>query len=918
MRPSRLILIGLAAAVIAVLVVLGVADEFLVDMVWFSSLGYRSVFLTSFFARVVVFAVVFVVTAGALYLSGIIALRASPDRERLRVVRFPEDLRQLSLPEVIRSLGERVPWRLLIGAAAVLLGIFVAVGEASNWDVYLKAIYGVKFGITEPAFGKDAGFYVFTLPLLTDLRDLALLLIFLSTAIAAGIYWARGALDFREAPPRISGAAVSQFSVMLGLFFLQRAYTYWLNRFDLLFHTDGVVYGFRYVDDVLWRPGFWLLIALSVAAAILCFSNFSARGARRLVAAAVIVFAPGLILNLLQPVIESLRVKPDELRIEKPYLANNIRLTRHAYKLDAIDVVPFTTAGRLTRASLQQDSPTIKNIRLWDPRPLIATYRQLQEIRLYYDFRDVEVDRYHIQGDYREVMLSARELNPDLLPENAHTWVNQHLKFTHGSGIVMSPVNAKDTEGLPVFFLKDIPTISKVGLKIDQPGIYYGEEQDNYVVVKANTPEFDYPHGADNVFGYYQSDAGIKMSGIASRLVFSYYFKDLNLLVSDTIQSDSKILIRRNIRDRIERLAPFLVQDRDPYIVLHDGKLAWIVDCYTTSDRFPYSQRNGEQINYIRNAVKVVIDAYTGQTTLYVSDPEDPVIQTWERIFPALFQPLSAMPTDLRLHIRYPEDMFLVQADVYSTYHMTDPQVFYNREDVWGFPTENYGGETGPMQPYYVIMRLPNEAHEEFILMQPMVPRGRDNMISWLAARCDGNEYGHLIEYAFSKDKLIYGPYQIQARINQNPEISRQMSLWNQMGSRVILGNLLVIPIEDALLYVEPLYLRAENGQLPELQRVIASYSDRVVMGDDLELTLAALFRPGEGLLPNVVQASAPPVSAAGGGPPLQGPIAGADLFTAGDHYDRALKALRAGDWSQFGAEMQKLGESLHNRSGAK
>ena len=551
MRPSRLILIGLAAAVIAVLVVLGVADEFLVDMVWFSSLGYRSVFLTSFLARVAVFAVVFVVTAGALYLSGIIALRASPDRERLRVVRFPEDLRQLSLPEVIRSLGERVPWRLLIGAAAVLLGIFVAVGEASNWDVYLKAIYGVKFGITEPAFGKDAGFYVFTLPLLTDLRDLALLLIFLSTAIAAGIYWARGALDFREAPPRISGAAVSQFSVLLGLFFLQRAYTYWLNRFDLLFHTDGVVYGFRYVDDVLWRPGFWLLIALSVAAAILCFSNFSARGARRLVAAAVIVFAPGLILNLLQPVIESLRVKPDELRIEKPYLANNIRLTRHAYKLDAIDVVPFTTAGRLTRASLQQDSPTIKNIRLWDPRPLIATYRQLQEIRLYYDFRDVEVDRYHIQGDYREVMLSARELNPDLLPENAHTWVNQHLKFTHGSGIVMSPVNAKDTEGLPVFFLKDIPTISKVGLKIDQPGIYYGEEQDNYVVVKANTPEFDYPHGADNVFGYYQSDAGIKMSGIASRLVLSYYFKDLNLLVSDTIQSDSKILIRRNIRDRI-------------------------------------------------------------------------------------------------------------------------------------------------------------------------------------------------------------------------------------------------------------------------------------------------------------------------------------------------------------------------------
>ncbi|MGO9056874.1 MAG: UPF0182 family protein [Candidatus Binataceae bacterium] len=916
MRP-RLILIGLAAAIIAVLVVLGVADSFVVDLVWFSSLGFRAVVFTWLFAQVGVFVAVFVVAAAALYLSGLIALRATPDRERLRVVRFPEDLRQLSLPEVIRSLGERVPWRLLIGAAAVLLGIFVAVGEASNWDIYLKAIYGTKFGITEPAFGRDAGFYVFTLPLLTDLRYLALLLIFLAAAMAAGVYWVRGALDFREAPPRISSAAVSQFSVLLGLFFLQRAYTYWLNRFDLLFHTDGVVFGFRYVDDVLWRPGFWLLIALALAAAIICFSNLSARGARRLVAAAVIVFAPGLVLNLLQPVIESLRVKPDELRIEKPYLAANISLTREAYKLDKIDVMPFPATGHLTRASLDQDSPTIKNIRLWDPRPLIATYRQLQEIRLYYDFRDVEVDRYWIQGDYDQVMLSARELNPDLLPENAHTWINQHLKFTHGSGIVMSPVNAKDTEGLPVFYLKDIPSVSKVGLKVDQPGIYYGEEPDNYVVVKTNTPEFDYPRGSDNVFGYYQTDDGIKISGIAHRLLFSYYFKDINLLVSDTFQPQSKILIRRNVRDRVARLAPFLVQDRDPYIVLHNGRLAWIIDCYTTSDRFPYSQRNGEQINYIRNAVKVVVDAYTGRTVLYVSDPEDPVIQTWQRIFPTLFQPLSAMPADLRRHVRYPEYMFLVQADVYSTYHMTDPQVFYNREDVWGFPTEDYGGEIGPMQPYYVIMRLPNRTHEEYILMLPMVPRGRDNMISWLAAQCDGNEYGHLIEYAFSKDKLMYGPYQIQARINQNPEISRQLSLWNQMGSRVLLGNLLVIPIEDSLLYVEPLYLRAENGQLPELQRVIASYSDRVVMGDDLELTLAALFKPGEGALPQIIQATPPPVIAKAGGPPVPGAPPGADQRTAADHYDNALKALRAGDWSQFGAEMQKLGETLQNRHGS-
>ncbi|HKD70013.1 MAG TPA: UPF0182 family protein [Candidatus Binataceae bacterium] len=909
MRP-RFVLFALAAALIVLLIVLGVADEFLVDLLWFTVLGFRAVFWTQFFARILVFAVVFVIAMGAFYLSGLYALRSSPDRERLRVVRFPEDLRQLSLPDVIRSLGERVPWRLLIAAAALLLGIFVAVGESSNWDVYLRALYATSFGMVEPAFGKDVGFYVFTLPLLTDLRDLALLLIFLSAALCAGVYWARGSLDFREAPPRISVAAVGQFSILLALFFLQRAYTYWLSRFDLLFHTDGVVYGFRYVDDVLWRPGLWLLVALSVAAAIVCLSNLGPRGAWRLVFAAVLVFAPALLLNLLQPVIESLRVKPDELRIERPYLTNNIKMTRHAYKLDAVDVVPFKARGELTRASLDQDSPTIKNIRLWDPRPLLATYRQLQEIRLYYDFRDVEVDRYWIQGNYTEVMLSARELNPDLLPENAHTWVNQHLKFTHGSGIVMSPVNAKDSEGLPVFYLSDIPPVSKAGLTVSQPGIYFGEEPDNYAVVKTDTPEFDYPRGSDNVFGYYQGDDGVRISGFINRLLFSYYYRDLNLLVSGTIKPQSKILIRRNIRDRISRLAPFLVQDHDPYIVLHSGRLSWIVDCYTTSDHFPYSQRNADQINYIRNSVKAVVDAYTGHTVLYVADPEDPIVQTWQRIFPTLFQPLSSMPADLHQHIRYPEDLFLVQADVYATYHMTDPQVFYNREDLWGFPRENYGGETGMMQPYYVIMRLPNEPHEEYILMLPMVPRGRDNMISWLAARCDGNQYGKLIEYAFSKDKLIYGPYQIQVRINQNPEISRQMSLWNQMGSRVILGNLLVIPIEDSLLYVEPLYLRAENGQLPELQRVIASYSDSVVMADNLELTMDALFRPGELPTPKVVAAKLPAPKS--GPSPVNGgqPVA-AGLHAAGDHYDRALKALRAGDWTGFGSEMQKLGEAL-------
>ena len=406
-----------------------------------------------------------------------------------------------------------------------------------------------------------------------------------------------------------------------------------------------------------------------------------------------------------------------------------------------------------------------------------------------------------------------------------------------------------------MFYIKNIPAVSDVGLKVDQPAIYFGEERDNYAVVDSATPEFDYPKGADNVFSYYAGSGGVPVAGFFRRLLFSIFFRDINLLVTENIVTNSKIMIRRNIASRIAYIAPFLNLDRDPYAVILNGRLVWIVDCYTTSDHYPYSQRNADGINYIRNSVKVVVDAYTGDTDFYVADPEDPIIKTWQRIFPAMFKPMSAMPAELRAHIRYPEDFFLIQADTFRTYHMTDPQVFYNREDLWGFPRENYAGQTVPMQPYYVIMRLPGEAQAEYMLMLPMVPSGRDNMIAWMAARCDGADYGHLFEYSFSKDKLFYGPYQIQARINQNPEISRQLSLWNQMGSKVLLGNLLVIPIQDSLLYVEPLFIRAENGQLPELQRVIASYSDRVVMGDTLDLTMAALFNNQAPPAPTIAKA---------------------------------------------------------------
>jgi uncharacterized membrane protein (UPF0182 family) len=917
MRP-RIIFFGLAAIIIVSLIVLGLADELLVDFLWFGVLGFRSVFLTQLGAQITIFAAVWFVAFVAICASCFVALGLSQERERLHVVRRSEEMTEVNLPELIRAFGDRIPWRLLVVAASVLLGLFAASGEASSWDTYLKGFYAAPFGRIDPAFGKNLSFYVFTLPLLEDWRDLFMLILFLTAAATGIVYWARGALDFRESPPRISRGAAAHFSVLLAVFFVQRAMNYWLARPELLLHSNGVVYGLRYVDHVLWEPGLWLLVVLSLVAAAISLANLGQRGLRLPVVAVIVLFGPAIFLNLIQPVIEKLYVKPDELRVEKPYLERNIALTRMAYHLDSVDVRQFDGSGKLTRVSLEKDAPTVNNIRLWDPRPLLATYRQLQEIRLYYDFQDVDIDRYWINGKYTEVMLSPRELNVSLLPDNAQTWVNRHLKFTHGSGLTMSPVNAKDSEGLPVFYIKNIPAESEVGFKIPQPAIYFGQEPDSYAIVKAATPEFDYPLGADNVYSYYKGTGGVPVSGLIRRLLFSYFFRDINLLVTRNIIDGSRILIRRNISDRVAQLAPFLSQDPDPYVVLHDGHLVWILDCYTTSDHFPYSQRNSEGINYIRNSVKVVIDAYNGTTDFYVADPADPIIRTWQRIFPAMFKPMSAMSDDLRQHIRYPEQYFLIQADIYRTYHMTDPAVFYNREDQWGFPRENYAGETVPMQPYYVIMRLPGETHDEYILMLPMVPESRgtvrDNMIAWLAARCDGVDYGHLFEFAFSKDRLFYGPYQIQARINQNPDISQQYSLWNQMGSKVILGNLLVFPIANALLYVEPLYIRAENGQLPELQRVIAAYSDRIVMGNDLGSTLNALFTgPAEVPPPTISSATTQAVttmtasSAANAPPP---PVKG-DLTGASMHYSRALAALRAGDWAQFGNEMQQLGVEL-------
>jgi uncharacterized membrane protein (UPF0182 family) len=621
--------------------------------------------------------------------------------------------------------------------------------------------------------------------------------------------------------------------------------------------------------------------------------------------AAVLVFGSSFVLVLLFPALfQRVYVKPNELQLEAPYIERNIALTQEAYNLRRLTVKPFPAEQQLTFQLIQDNRATIDNIRLWDWQPLMNTYAQLQEIRTYYKFHDVDVDRYVLDGSYQQVMLSTREVEPALLPPNAQTWVNLHVLFTHGNGVVMSPVTRKSGEGLPIFYLQDIPPVASGGPTIREPRIYFGQGTDSYVIVKGSTPEFDYPKGKQNVYAHYDGVDGVAIGDAVRRTLFAWYFNDPNILLSRYITDTSRILIHRNIRNRVRRIAPFLRLDRDPYMVISEGRLFWMQDAYTTSSWFPYAQPEG-RTNYIRNSVKVVIDAYNGTVDFYVVDPSDPIVATYQRIFPRLFKPFGAMSEDLRKHVRYPEDLFLIQAKVYRTYHMDSPEVFYNREDLWEFPREPTGfngTDSAEMAPYYIIMRLPGETRAEFFLLLPMVPSQRQNMIAWLAARCDPPDYGKLIAYQFPKDKLIYGPSQIEARINQNTEISQQISLWNQMGSRVIRGNLHVIPIENSLLYVSPLYLRAKTAELPELKRVIAAFGDRVVMEETLTGALAALFKD--------TSPSSPPL----GRPLPTGPVQDR-AREALRHYDRALERLRAGDWGGFGAELDALRPLLEELS---
>ncbi len=892
-RSAMGVIIFIGALLLLMLLWRGI--EIITDWYWFQELGYENVFTVTFFTQMKVAALFGAAFFAIFYLNLFLASRFSArgfwvDKDDL-----------IHIP----------PWEAgnqpiggLIFFGSLLFSVFAALRGSAQWESYLRFFQTTAFNISDPLFNRDIGFYVFQLPFLKYLYGWLMTVLILTTLATALIYFIRRC--FQLIPPRtvrVTPAARIHLAVLVAALFFIGMGGAWLELNELLFTKRGVVFGPGYTDVTTQLWVLKLLMGVTVFCGLAILSLVFRRDWRLPavgVAAFLIVIIVGM--GIYPALVQRFIVVPNEIVLEKPFLEQNIKYTRLAYRLNSVKDQEFPAEESLTREDLRRNDLTIKNIRLWDHAPLLSTYSQLQEIRTYYKFVDVDNDRYTVNGEYRQVMLSPRELSYRALP--ARTWVNEHLNYTHGYGVILGPVNRISREGLPEFFIKDIPPVSSANIKVTRPEIYYGETSNEYVFVRTKRPEFDYPVGEKNVYSRYEGQGGVPLT-FWRKLIFAARFGSFTILLSDDIISGSRVMYYRKINERVSRVAPFVRLDPDPYLVISpEGRLLWFLDGYTATDRFPYSEPIGNLGNYIRNSVKTLVDAYDGTVKFYISDPTDPIIQTYAKIFPGLFKPLEEMPAELRSHIRYPPGMLNIQARMYSTYHMQDPQVFYNKEDLWSIPRKSGAGGEREMEPYYTIMRLPDGKKEEFVLLLPFTPSKKDNMSAWMAARCDPPQYGEVVVYIFPKQKLVYGPRQIEARIDQDAEISKQLSLWNQRGSQVIRGNLLAIPIEKSILYVEPLYLAAEKGQLPELKRVIVAYGNSLAMEENLELSLQQVFGGElirEKLAPKVAVAAIPQKEKS------ERQIAVEALA----NYRKAQELLRQGNWAGYGEELKKMEEAL-------
>jgi len=876
---------GLFIFIIAILlIILGVYAEWL----WFESLNYLSVFKTVLFSKITLGAAVFISFFIFLLLNFMILKRRA-------------DIVHQKIYLVI----------------IFIVSLFAGLLSTTYWFTVLRFLNYVNFGFVDPIFRNDIGFYIFVLPFYNFVLGILLFLLAAILTMTAVTYLftiktkkapkpdIKEGMSFGFEQPfqqikiEIPKKGRSHLAFLGGLLLIIFAAFFYLKRYSILFSQRGAVFGAGFTDITITLPLYTILAALTVITAFIAFAYIYNQNTKLLVGSIALILVVSFGGNIVAGAVQSLYVQPNEFNLEEPYIKQNIKHTLFAYDLNNVDTRDFPVTYDLTINDINKNKATIDNVRLWDWRPLLTTNRQIQLFRTYYEFLDVDVDRYKLDNKLRQIMVSPRELDQNQLADKAKTWVNEKLVYTHGYGVVVSPVNKVSNEGLPELFVKDIPSkVEYKELRIAQPRIYFGEQSNDFIIVNTKSNEFDYPLGNENVFTSYNGTGGIKLSNILKKAIFSTKLGSLNLFISSAVTKESKVLLNRDIIERATALAPFLQYDTDPYVVINDGKLFWIIDAYTTSNEFPYSENIG--INYIRNAVKVVIDAYNGNADFYIIDKEDPLIQNYAKIFPKLFKDFEDMPNGLKEHIRYPEDLMRVQMRIYGTYHMKDPQVFYNREDVWRTPNEIYSSNEVELKPYYIILKLPDAEKEGFFLITPLIPRGKENMVAWFVAHSDPDNYGKLEVFRLSKQELTYGPMQIEARIDQDTEISQLLTLWDQQGSEVIRGNLLTIPLEQSFLYIEPVYLKASAaGALPQLKRVIVAYEDKVTMEKTLQDALEVIFKGKIGKAKKKES--------------VQMPETMPEKFKqASDLYKESQDALTQGNFAEYAEKIEELGRILN------
>ena len=896
-------------AVVVLVTVLSALSGFYIDLLWFREIRFSSVFWTVFWTKVflgVVFGAIFFVLLAV----NLAIVRKTTPRFRP----FTPD--QEVIERYRMAIEPYAVW--IIVALSAVIALFVGIAAAARWETFLlwRSSGGVAFGadFLDPVFGRDTAFYVFTLPFQKFVQGWLFSALVGVTVISAVAHYVTGGIRPQAPGEKVTPQVRAHLSVLLGLIVLVKAWGYYLGRFDVLYSPRGTVTGASYTDIHAHLPALTLLAYIAVACGVLFLVNIRFRGWILPGLGVGLLALTSIVAGAIVPAfVQKFQVDPQEFQREQQYIERNIRFTRQAFGLDQIDLRRTSVGLEVTEEEMEANEPTIANIRLWDPAIIRTTYENLQRIQPYYVFHDVDVDRYMIDGQPRVVMISAREVAQNQIPGGGNTWQNRHLYYTHGYGAVASPVNVVTPEGLPVFVLRDIPPPATAGIELDpQTGaqIYYGElSRVPYVVVGAKSNELNYPASgseAEDIETRYRGEGGISIGSLFRRMVFAYRYRDINLLISDLIDGNSRILINRRIQDRVRNAAPFLKYDADPYTAIVGGRLVYIWDAYTTTALYPYSQQvdlaaaTGAipdsptgRVNYIRNSVKVVMDAYDGTLTFHVVDPRDPLVQVWQRAFPELLSS-EPVPEEVRAHFRYPENLLQVQAHQYANYHVTDPRAFYGKNNFWAIPRDPSVGQDTSLRPYYVLLKLPGETDEAFVLLIPFTPFDRPNMIGYLAARSDPEGYGEIVAFEFPTGNPPDGPQQVFARVNQDPDFARERTLLGQTGSRVRFGNLFIVPIEDSFLYVQPVFVQSAEGAIPELKRVVVVNGGAVSVGASLEEALALSL--GE----------QPPPSEPDDGeePPVGGTVAGL-LADAVRHFQAAEEALREGDLATYQREIE-------------